>query len=138
MRKFTWRRPPTLCLTMVKQLSAGLKSPTGLSRSHISALSSPSSLQQSDPHTYHFPVKRQSSRRIFRSAAHFRTSFLQMQSSILAQPRSRVSYEARGNVCIFESFSISQFLEIPHNVIKIAAPVCASTMCLFASSCFLL
>lgn len=40
-----------------------------------------------------------------------------MQNSILAQTWSRVSDEARGNVCIPESFSVLG------NVIKIAAPV---------------
>ena len=49
-------------------------------------------------------------------AAHFRTS-VQMQNSILAQTWSRVSDEARGNVCIPESFSVLG------NVIKIAALV---------------
>lgn len=57
-----------------------------------------------------------------------------MQTSILAQPRSRVSDEARRNVCITESFSISQFLEMPLQCDQNCCPHLRQLQC---ASCFI-
>jgi hypothetical protein len=57
-----------------------------------------------------------------------------MQTSILAQPGSRVSANARGNVYIAgaESLCVSQFLELPHNLIRTAALFVPDSVGLFA------
>lgn len=74
---------------------------------------------------YHLPVKWQTPWRIFRSLSFSQTPF-PTQNSILAQPGSRVSAKLVG-MFTPQSLCVSQFLEMPHKWIKIAAPVCASS-----------